>query len=276
MRHFTLALMTTSQKDMPMIDLPRQPVPEMFHPLQWPKAAVALHMLATSGSSVRYEITKAVADQFCIRTDGRSLGHMFDTLSVRGMTVTEKYSVIQGIHLVAMRLTPKGKDYCASLGWDPVENEWERLLRLHSADSQPRHAGAVIAFSYGARLRGWKVQALPQTGIPRFLPDVLVEKGGERHYVEVELGNRKDGKWLLAQKTQGYVALCARTPIRRESLVVECADLGVYGLATDLRTLYLSRDVAGSPLWDQHWTVADNFTYMPTRYYSGSADYFVK
>ncbi len=67
------------------------------------------------------------------------------------------------------------------------------------------------------------------------------------------------------QKEQGYVALCARTPIRRESMIEECIDLGVYGIATDLFTLYKTRDTAGSPLWDQTWKLENNFTFTPAR-----------
>lgn len=252
-----------------MIEIPRQPSPELFHILQWPKAAIALHMIATSGSSVRFEIAKAVAQQFCIRQDSGSLVRMLDQLDTLGLTETQKFSIVCRIHLVAIRLTPKGKAFCSFLGWETVDNDWERLLRLHSADSQPRHAGAVMAFAFGARQRGWKVQVLPKTGIPRFYPDALVEKGSERHYVEVELGNRKEKKWLLSQKAQGHVALCARTPARRASLIDECASLGVYGIATDILTLYKNRDEPDHPLWDQIWNQQDNFAYSPVRYFEG-------
>jgi len=244
-----------------MIDIPRQPSPQLFNIQQWPKAAFALHLSATSGSSVRYEIAESVGRQFGITPDCGSMARMFKQLNDLDLTITQDFSIVHRLHLAGIRLSTSGKKYCESLGWPVVENEWERLLRLHCADTQIRHTGAVMAFAYQARRHGWKIQVLPQTGIANFYPDAVVEKGDERHYVEVELGTRKQGKWLLALRCQGYVALCARTPIRRASLINECIDVGVYGIANDLLTL--AKSDARSPLWTEKWTVEDNFSYVP-------------
>lgn len=252
------------------IEIPRQPTPELFHPLQWPKAAVVLSLLASGQTSVRFELLQLVAEQFGILPRGKSIDKMIARVADLGLTTTQKFNVIPGIHLVAIRLTERGKAYCESAGMEIVESEWERLLRLHSGDSQPRHTGAVLAFAFGARLRGWKVEVLPRVSFPKFYPDLRVSKGEERHYVEVELGTRKEAKWQLAQRAQGYVALCARSPESREALIEECADEQIYGWATDLRTLYETRDIPNSPLWVQKWSPEDNFSWAPVRFFSGS------
>lgn len=244
-----------------MIDLPRQPTPRLFRTQQWPKAALVLHQLATYPSAMRWEIAEIVSKQLAITPDSGSLARLFKHLNELGLTVSQDFSVVNRMHLVAIRLTDAGKQYCASLGWPVVENDWERLLRLHCADTQVRHAGACLAFAYQARQRGWIVEMLPQTGLPNFYPDVRVEKDGKSHFVEVELGTRKQGKWLLNLKHQGYVALCARTPTRRAYLLDECAELGVYGMATDLLTL--ARSQPNTALWSEEWNVEYNFNYIP-------------
>ncbi len=104
--------------------------------------------------------------------------------------------------------------------------------------------------------RGWAVQVLPQVESPVFFPDVLVEKGGRRIYVEVELGSRKVQKWRNMQREQGFVALCAKTPTSRKSLIAECIQVGAVGMATDLLTLYQkARETEAGPLWAEEWSL---------------------
>jgi hypothetical protein len=77
--------------------------------------------LASSGLSMRFEIARNVADQFKIKQDCGSLTRMFDQLDWLGLTVTQKFSIVCRIQLVAIRLSPKGKAYCLAMGWEPVD-----------------------------------------------------------------------------------------------------------------------------------------------------------
>jgi hypothetical protein len=130
------------------------------------------------------------------------------------------------------------------------------LILRHSGDRQPRHTGSVITFSLGARVRGWDVTVLPETKTPFFFPDLLIEKNGERIYVEVELGSRKKEKWQLYKRTQGFAALCSKTSASRASLIRECDAEKLGGMATDLHYLVKNRDPQ-SPLWIDTWSSND-------------------
>lgn len=93
---------------------------------------------------------------------------------------------------------------------------------------------------------------MPEIDAARFSPDVIVRKGGDSHYVEVELDEHKPGKWHNMARHQGVIAFCARTPEHRELLMAEarlaaevhnCTILG-----TDLRSLFAQAN-EGMPLW---------------------------
>ena len=72
--------------------------------------------------------------------------------------------------------------------------------------------------------------------------------------MEVELGSRKQAKWRNLLRFQGFVALCARTPFSRRSLIQECRAVGAVGMATDLETLYRQgKDGDDAFLWVEEW-----------------------
>jgi hypothetical protein len=170
------------------------------------------------------------------------------------LIATETFPTFGWHHLAVVQLTDKGKDLCRSFGWTVIGSEWERMQTLHSADNQPRHTGAVLIFAHHARLRGWKVQVLPSVESLVLFPDALVEKNGQRIYVEVEIGSRKSQKWRNMQKALGHVALCAKTAATRRSLIAEGRAVGAHGLATDLETLYLDKEAGRlENLWSEEW-----------------------
>ena len=87
-----------------------------------------------------------------------------------------------------------------------------------------------------------------------FFPDLFVEKDEQKIYVEVELGSRKLRKWRNMQQFQGFVALCAKTPTSRKSLINECREVKAAGMATDLETLYRDGNESKiGPLWVEEW-----------------------
>jgi hypothetical protein len=155
--------------------------------------------------------------------------------------------------LKVVSLTETGQHlFQAMFGEAPLENEWERLNRLHEGAKYPEHTLAALAFAMHARKRGWATQVLPEN--PK--SDLCLFKDGESLRVEVELSPKERGpkRWpALAKINDGRVALCAGTVAVREALVKQA---GGSGFAADLETLlpqkYLSMTEA-SPLWSRTW-----------------------
>jgi hypothetical protein len=142
-------------------------------------------------------------------------------------------------------------------GLDPQENGWERLIRLHEGERFPNHTLAVLIFALHARKRGWATQVLPPVESPA-APDLLLQRGDQKYFVEVELGQReKPNKWRnLAELNNGKISLCAATPDTRKRLVGDCRLDKLNGIATDLETLVKTKFQTISeetPLWLEEW-----------------------
>ena len=238
-----------------MNSIPAQPFDLNFSNRRWPLIATGLSLLASQTTSVRFELEALLGKTFDKNPDSKLIRSVFRRELLREELIhAETFRIVWGYHrLSAVRLTERGKQVCQSLGWEPRENEWERLIIRHSGDRQPQHTGSVMTFSLGARVRGWTVNVLPETNTPFFFPDLLIEKNGERMFVEVELGSRKKEKWRLYKRIQGFAALCSKTSQSRDSLVCECADEKLGGMATDLHYLVKNRDPQ-SPLWIDKWS----------------------
>lgn len=237
------------------MDIPRQPSWLHFRNDHWPAVAAGLHLLAATGTSVRFELQSALAQLYRTTVRAGSIRRIFEhDLIETDLLLSQTVSSFGRHKLTLVRLSERGQELCRDLGWTVSESEWERLVRLHSADSQPQHTGAVLTFAYHARMRKWKTQTLPQVDSPNFFPDLLVEKNEQKIYVEVELGIHKLRKWRNMQQFQGFVALCAKTPASRTSLIRECREVGAVGMATDLKTLYQGgKEATISPLWVEEW-----------------------
>ncbi|MFN7035628.1 MAG: hypothetical protein ACK4SN_04605 [Bellilinea sp.] len=111
------------------------------------------------------------------------------------------------------------------------------------------------------KARGWDAAILPETA-GNAQPDILVERDGERWYVEVERGDGSRRKWKnLAELNGGKVALCAANEEGREKLVRDCKAERLGGVAADLRTLsFVGNELRkmfditpAEPLWAERW-----------------------
>ena len=160
-----------------------------------------------------------------------------------------------------VRLTERGQDFARAQGVEPVENDWERVIRLHQGEAQAEHAGLLLAFDLRARRRGWTTQVLPEVSPPieGFAPDVWIERDSARLYVEVEgkYHHANAAKWQAARRAQGFAAIVARTPQARATLVEDCRASGVAGIATDFHRLYYQPTAA---LWAEAWPTATVLT----------------
>ena len=222
----------------------------------WPRVALAVYTLAMTGWSTHLEVQQTMGALLDLDPDIHSLKRLLTEVLPRcRLAVTEVLPLIGRSSLALIRLSPRGHQLATALGWPPVESDWSRLIRLHAGDAQPRHTVAVLYFAYQARRHDYRVTILPTVDDLRFMPDVLLERDGERLYVEVELGHTKLRKWKNQYRFQRFVAFCALTPESRRGLKSECRRWKLPGQATDLATLAKqSKQPPLGPLWIDHWS----------------------
>ena len=233
---------------------PRKPDYLPVTNLTWPRLAFALHQLATTGQAVRFEMAKVLGAYYDLAVRSKPIRYTFQRLSQLKLIHMTTMLVVNSYEMAIVRLTDEGRELCHQFGWEPVENEWERLLRLHSGGIQTRHTAAVLSMAYQARMRGWETHVVPSINHPSVFPDLVIEKGDERLFVEVELRHAKLNKWRNKHAFQGFVALCAKTAKSRKSLVRECRNLNIPVMATDLLSLArVHQKVDPGPLWLQKW-----------------------
>ncbi|MDR7574296.1 MAG: hypothetical protein QN194_15390 [Armatimonadota bacterium] len=238
--------------DLVFPDLPIAPPPrfEALRP-RWRRAAMAVFAVA-SGMSVRQEVLDRIARVEGIGPKSGSLKRLIESLSEEGfLRARTLFLPLGGManHIVAVELGEKGKALAEVMGWEIREGDWARLRRLHQGEDLEAHTAAVLVFLYQARVRGWRAMAMPSVEGPA-APDAVVERDGERFYVEVERsGEEKPEKWRNLAALQGRVALCAPTPELRSRLAADCRTMGLRGVATDLLSLLQSHE----DLWIERW-----------------------
>jgi hypothetical protein len=139
-----------------------------------------------------------------------------------------------------------------------IQDELSVMNEKHEGERFPDHTLAVLIFALHARRRGWATQLMPSVE-GKAAPDLVILRGDERLYVEVERGQKeKSAKWTgIASLNGGTVALCAMTEKYRQRLVGDCKLLKINaGFATDLKSLVTVRydDIgAETPLWLKKW-----------------------
>lgn len=220
----------------------------------WRKIEKAVAILA-EGVSLRAEV------EYRMGLYGGPAKRVFGTM-LREQFITQQIYPVIGWHKYAVvTLTDIGREAARIfLSLQARPSEWQLLAEKHSAEEYQRHALSVLVFAYHARRRGWKVQICPETASSLYLPDVLVEKDGERVYVEVEVlrhpRKRKDGadntwvrKWINQHDFQKQVAVCTLTPKRREGIRAYLKPRW-RGMATDILTLATNPN---GDLWAERW-----------------------
>jgi hypothetical protein len=172
--------------------------------------------------------------------------------------VSEKFELKSKLGFVMYHLSADGARLFRDLfGINPIESDWEKLKRAHEGTRFPEHTVSILVFSVHARRRGWSTQVLPMVeGSAE--PDIVIWKGEEKLYCEVELGNKeRPAKWQHnATLNGGKVAMCAGTLTRRAVLINDCKLDHLPGLATDIETLVKSsyhKLKGDEELWDQSW-----------------------
>jgi len=247
--------------DMNEIEFSRIAVPEIlpdgFRRLEWAyrrprwQRMVAITLLmAQTGISTAQELVRLTS------LDKKSLHIVLDSMLDLLEPLIESRLIHAGgrgqIRVVV--LTDYAKNLCQALGVEPVESDWEKILRLHNGEVQTFHAALVLMTAYQARLRGWKAEVMPfdPQETPWFQPDLKVTDL-ERwfYYCEVETRSRvKPKKWARMRE----VNLIVPTPTTRLWMVRRLKDMGIPGRATDLRTLAQQAKAGDlSRFWLEKW-----------------------
>jgi hypothetical protein len=221
--------------------------------------------LLSRGLDIRLEIDHLISQVEGIGSRSGALRKLYDGMVERNLASREVMEMsTPNTSLAMLQLTQDGRDLCHLLGWPVVESERQRIQRLHEGVRFPQHTLAMLIFAMHARLRGYRVEVLPErTNVQsRAVPDVAVTQDlavqpGEKLYVEVELSLKElDEKWRNLERLQGRVALCARNTQNRARLVGDCKLKNLHGLATDLETLITCKvpDISCSTaLWAEEW-----------------------
>ncbi len=210
----------------------------------------ALYLIGYHGLNPQQEI-----DFLCSTACGnkpRAARRAIERLAETGLLIRETILLFltrsTKVPITLLRLSDTGRALCRVLGWEPIEDEWSRVLRLHQGQKdEHEHTAAILMTAMHARQRGYRPGVVPDLkGVSSSRPDLLlenpalsgVEGDGERVYVEVELSDKElPAKWRNLVDLQGFVGLVARNETYRKRLVGDCHLKGYSVLATDLVTL---------------------------------------
>jgi DNA-binding MarR family transcriptional regulator len=200
---------------------------------RWRRMTQIVLLLAEEGVSTASELIRLLGvDKKALHI---ALDSMLDLLDP--LIESQVVSVGSLGRMRVVNLTDYGKALARALGVEPVESDWEKIVRLHNGEMQTRHAALVLLAAYQARLRGWKAEVMPfdPQETPWFQPDLkLTDPEGWFYYAEVETRSRvKPKKWARMRQ----VNLIVPSPAVRKWMVNRIRDMGIPGRAADLRTL---------------------------------------
>ncbi len=221
---------------------------------------LTLYLIGAFRLNATLEIEDLIAMTGGLSSRAGSLGRIVDDLVDGGILFADILRIgAPRTSLRLVRLSPEGARLFKILfNKESLESDWERLVKNHEEEPSLEHTLAVLIFAMHARKRGWATQILPPVENTTAVPALLVLKGGEKWYVEVELDQKESPiKWANQSKLNGgKVALCAATPDMRQQFAGECRGASLPGLATDLETLIKARYgniTDQTDLWAESW-----------------------
>lgn len=216
----------------------------------------AVAVIATTRQSTWPDLRMALAGVLGVTPNSGGVSQLLRWyLPESGLAETACLPTVYRSTLNVLRLTERGKALARVLDVEPIENDWERVIRWHQGEAHVAHTGLLLDFERRARLRGYTTTLVPEVWIEGFAPDVWIMQGDTGLYVEVEgrFHHPTPRKWRAARRAQGFAAIVARTPQGRRQLVKDCEASGVAGIATDLVTLHRRTQRA---LWVEAWAVS--------------------
>ena len=173
----------------------------------WIREMIILCLMAETGMAPTRQLALALTRLAAIGDPFKKAGAQnldLQSLTSKQLIETTQLQVSTGkgstVPLNVAWLTEHGRDLMAEHTIiKPVENEWQRLDRLHGGAHQLKHNSRVMLTASGFRTWGWDVTVLPD--VEGAQPDLLVTAPGlELPWpVEVEAGSgsaeRRHAKW---------------------------------------------------------------------------------
>lgn len=226
--------------------------------LQWRRQSMALFLLARYGLNARVEQEHLIGIAEGLKSRSSALRRSIDLLIDNQVLLAESLHMLgPETSLALVRLSDEGRDLCRVLGWEPLETDWERLLRLRPGEKKSERGLAILILAMHARLRGWQAEALPEIAELDHQPDIMLRKDPDRLMALIALGEEITADpWQALAAWQGQVALLTRTIEQRRRFAGELKTLGLNGLATSLEELIPARlqDITpGDDLWKDRW-----------------------
>jgi hypothetical protein len=244
---------------MPSVSLKCRDLENKFGSLQWRRAIMILYLMVNFGINAPVELDRYIApmEGLSFRSNAikNSAKKLIQVGLVMGDTLRFKRPKLNlDFALWVLRLTDRGRAFCQTLGWQPIESEWERLLRL--TPSEEEYHLVMLYLALLGRSRNYQIEILPEVA-GETQADARLHRGTEDMLVVVELNTRTDiTRWQNLYQQQGIVGICTLDVTRRESLSNTCQQARIPGKATDLETLKavkIYETSANDPLWLAEW-----------------------
>lgn len=193
----------------------------------------AIAQLASTGLSLRVELARLLG----IAPSSPAFKKLIKSLQFHDIIVSFNIPLGISSNITIIQLTDYAKDRLSNYGISCVESDYERIVRLHDGENQPKHTAQVLFAAYQARLRGYTVKVMPfemGDGRPWHQPDLTIKDENHVYSVEVETHSRnKPIKWT----NKRVVNVVLPNPVVRQAVVTRLKNLHVPGRATDLQTL---------------------------------------
>lgn len=176
-----------------------------------------LYWIGVGGLSTRPDIALAMGLDMSTRrakdTNIQRIGRACKVLKEENLICADrtKFWLINKFYM--LRLSDNGVNYCRNtFGWDLIKSDWDKLILWHNGELYPEHSAMVLNFAFHARLRGWDAIVIPHDLENSSEPDVMISKGDEKYFVEVERQawrvKAKQSKWDKQNLVQGRLAAC--------------------------------------------------------------------
>ena len=146
--------------------------------IEWQRCAIVLHGMVNTGLGLRTELAQAISGEMGNPPHSTVVKRAFYNLVDAGLVISELAPLIGASKVTLVRLSDDGIDYCDSVDWSPVENDWEALIERRDADAYCQYAAWVLQFAYHARMRGWEVEVAPDYEGKERQPDLVLWRGG--------------------------------------------------------------------------------------------------
>ena len=135
----------------------------------WRRQVQTLYLVARHGFS-----QSILVDTVLARLEGQELrggarGKQFERLIKVNLLESSKLSIVRPFdtNLVVWKLTADGRRLAQALfNAEPIETNWERVVRRHQGDEQIGHTLGLLLFEVYARQRGARVKLLPEVDWP--------------------------------------------------------------------------------------------------------------